>query len=389
MTDVPKTPLPSFREQLAIVYDDHMATLGGGERSALAYALALKNLDFTVEILAQRALPDPADVIRTFGAEFRDIPVRQIRTGDLTAHLRLASPTVFVNHTFMDFHANPARVGIYSQMFPVTSITSRSHPRETRALSTYQLLLSNSSFTKKYSDATWEFPTRKSHVLHPPIGQRVTDAKPEILRTLAAKKKQFVHVGRFNPGTHNKNQQVVIETFLEARNRFPSLNDWRLLLIGNANQDSAARSYLAECKKLAAASGGTVEIRQDAPEDELFKALAESFGYVHATGAFLAPGVEPFKCEHLGLSIIEGMASGCIPIVYARGGIFDVLEPGKMGVPYMTRSGLIEAYQEVVDSFGSPRADAMQRANVEGASTVSFPAFQLRLAELLTRELTP
>lgn len=383
-----QTPLPSFKEQLAFVYDDHMATLGGGERSALAYALALKNLDFTVEILAQRDLPRPDDISRTFGAEFAGITIRQVKTRDLTWYMRGAGPMVFVNHTFMDFHANPARIGIYSQMFPVSPVNRRTRPKEAWALSTYQLMLSNSSFTKKYCDATWEFPAAKSLVLHPPIGQRATDAKPRVLSNLSQKTKQFVHVGRFNPGTHNKNQKIVIEAFMEAHAKHAALKDWKLLLIGNANQDAAAKTYLADCKKLAAESHGAVEILQDAPEETLFHTLEESFGYVHATGAFLAPGVEPFKCEHLGLSIIEAMACGCIPIVYARGGIFDVLEPGRMGIPYMTREGLMEGFLQVAAIHGSPEAEAMQRANVEAAASVDFRAFQSKLASLIARELT-
>ena len=379
--------LPSFHGQLAVVYDDYMMTLGGGERSALAYALALQNLGFTVEILSRNAVPSTDEIEKVFGSEFASIRLRQIPNTSIFDYLKPAGLRVFVNHTFMSFERNPAAIGIYSQMFPVTEITKSTHPDETDNLASYNLMLSNSSFTKRYTDGMWSFPIDRNHVLHPPIGAGHLQLADQHGGTLPKKEKYFVNIGRFNPGTHNKNQKIIIEAFLAARDRFSSLADWKLILIGNANEDSESRAYHKDCVSLAKDSKGSVEIHANLPANVLSKWLTEAFCYVHATGAFTLPGADPFKCEHFGLSIIEGMAHGCIPLVYARGGIFDILEPGKMGIPYITPTGLVEGMGEISDLYGTDQAAQMNTDNIEAAQVCSQANFTESLAGHISQQI--
>jgi glycosyltransferase involved in cell wall biosynthesis len=378
--------LPSFSGQNAVVYDDYLRTMGGGERSALAYAAALAKLDFSVEIVSTQPLPCRSDIVQIFGSEFADIEMTRMLTDDVYSYLKRAELRVFVNHTFMDFTKNPAKIGIYAQMFPVSRINMREERQKACHLQSYNLMLCNSSFTKTYTTGLWEFPKEKVHVLHPPIGQKHVDAAKSRGAIHKKKRKQFVNIGRFNPGTHNKNQKIIIEAFLDARSRFPDLKDWSLTLIGNANQDEESHKYLESCKELAATKTGAVEIQNNIPEEQLIERLKESFGYVHATGAFHLPGENPFKCEHLGLSIIEAMAYGAIPIVYARGGIFDILEPGSMGIPYITYEGLVEGFRDVATLYGSAEAITMQSKNMAAASNEGLESFISRFADFLARE---
>lgn len=379
--------LPSFREQLAVVYDDYLSTLGGGERSALAYARALAELGFTVELVSTLPVPERAAIRRAFGPEFDNVTIRHMPVKDVYHSLAIAGLSVFVNHTFLSFKRSPAKIGIYAQMFPVTSVNRRTHPIEVKQLESYQLVLSNSSFTKTYTDARWELPKSRSDVLHPPIASKYTDRVPAFLAKKPAKSKRFVHVGRFNPGTHNKNQKIIIETFLEAAARYPALAGWRLSLIGNSNKDEASQKYLADCKALAASSSGRVEILQDLDEDALGAALLDAYGYVHATGAFHMPGESPHVCEHLGLSIVEAAAHACIPLVYARGGIFDILDPGTAGLPYITRDGLIEGFGEIAGLHGTPAGETVQDEALRCSLKLSFTSFKEKLASFLAQEL--
>jgi glycosyltransferase involved in cell wall biosynthesis len=268
-------------------------------------------------------------------------------------------------------------------MFPNHVVSRYSQPQEAQALSTYQLMLSNSSFTKTYADGFWEYPRDRSHVLTPPIGQSFIQSARERLGSPLLKDKQFIHVGRFNPGNHNKNQLVIIESFLSARKKFANLSDWKLVLVGNVNQTPDALRYFEACKKLEREAEGRVTILNDLPQQELLKWLGQSFGYVHGTGAFIPPGSDPEKCEHFGLSIIEAMAFGCIPLVYARGGIFDVLEPGVSGIPYIDRDGLEKGMSEIAGLWGTGEGYMIQQAAIKGASVQGQEHFTAKLAQFL------
>lgn len=379
--------LPSFREQFAVVYDDYMDTLGGGERSALAYAKALHDLGFFVEIISTRPVPEQEKIVTVFGNEFSNIRINRLKVNDLSYFLNTAELSVFVNHTYMSFLPNPAKVGIYSQMFPNHLVSRFSHPREASALASYDLMLSNSSFTKTYADGYWEFPEDRSLILNPPIGEIFVEASKSRMGQKLQKKKQFVHVGRFNPGNHNKNQKVIIEAFIEASISNPILSDWNLVLIGNVNKTEASIAYYNDCKKLIERAAGRIQIKEDLPQTLLAKYLDESFGYIHGTGAFIPPGTDPQRCEHFGLSIIEAMSFGCIPLVYARGGIFDVIEPGISGLPYIDQQGLVEGMCDIAALWGLQEAESMQQAALSAASKQGQAHFTEKLAQYLALAL--
>lgn len=382
-----ETPLPSFKEQVAYVYNDYMSTLGGGERSALAYALALKELGFFVEILCGGEIPSTAKIAAIFGDEFAEIPMRSLNGTPAHVFVKTAQPTVFVNHTYMSFAPSPARIGIYSQMFPNHSVTRLTHPKEVAALASYRFMASNSSFTKRYTDMYWEYPTERSVVLHPPIGSHHVILARQLVTQKPRKERTFIHVGRFNPGNHNKNQKILIQAFLDAKTKYPELADWRFQLVGNVNQTPESQAYFAECQSLASKSSGSVEIHQDLVAHKLSQLMELAFGYVHGTGAFIPPGIDPHKCEHYGLSIVEAMAHGALPLVYARGGVFDVLEVGTMGIPYISYEGLVEGFAEIAAKYGTSAAETMQEACLNSAAKRGQEAFTRGLGQLISEGL--
>jgi|GEM_PF-1818880 len=380
-------PHPSFAGQLAVVFNDYMHTLGGGERSALAYARALMDFGFETEILTRNEVPKASRIQETFGNEFADVPIRKISARQLYSYLKPAGVMVFVNHTFLSFEPNPGKIGFYSQMFPERTVRRHEHSREWAALQTYSSLLCNSSFTQTYSLGRWDFPAEKTHVLIPPISSAVIQARDQYKKFLPTKKKQFLNLGRFNPGVHNKNQKIIIEAFLAACNESTALKDWTLVLCGNRNQDSASEQYYSDCQGLADKSNGLVKLRANLPVDELHQLLEDSFGYVHGTGAFVPAGVSPEKCEHFGLAIAEAMAHGCIPLVYARGGIFDVLDQKNGGFAYANRQQLIAGFQKISQMYSSEDAYQFQISNVSSLDRVSREHFTQRLLELILGEI--
>lgn len=385
--------LPSFREQIAVVYNDYLSTLGGGERSALCYALALRDLGFTTVVGCRGRIPAVSVMEDLFGEDLSGIAFEAVHGESAAAFFKPAGVSVWVNHTYMSFEPNPGRLGLYSLMFPQQGLDARSDKRQLTALSTYQHFLSNSSFTELYGRALWKIPQKKSLVLHPPISRthiaKSREATLQLAKGGLGKKKQFVHVGRFNPGSHNKNQKVLMEAFLEASARDARLSEWAFVFVGNVNEDPASRAYHAECQELASRSGGRIRIEASVPFHRLTVLLEESFSYVHGTGAFEAPGQSPSVCEHLGLSILEGMSAGCLPLVYGRGGIFDFLTPGKSGFFYLTPEGLAEGLSLVAGLHGSPEALALQEATLEASRLASYERFRARLADIVCGKGNP
>lgn len=373
-----------FRKCRAVVLNDNLHILGGGERSSLAYARALADLGFETQVLTTQALPDPARVRRLFGDDFADIPLRPVPPEDPIGFLRQMDIHLFVNHSFMSVIPNPGRLGFYAVMFPIETLRKPERTNEVFNLNTYHRMVCNSTYTLRYTRERWEYWPHRFEVLHPPVGREAAGAAREPAGPLlAGKKRRFAHVGRFNPGLHNKNQDLLIETFAEARTRFPALRGWSLAMAGNVNDDPGSRAYFERCAGLARGAEGAVTLLPGASDGDLFRLLRESFGYVHGTGAFLAPDERPELCEHFGISIVEGMACGCVPLVYRLGGVFDVLRVPERGIAYATREELIDGYARIASLYDTRAARRIQQGNRDAARQVTQDAFTRKLKGIL------
>jgi len=367
----------------AVVYNDHLAALGGGERSTFAYAKALQELGYATEVASFRPVPSAETLVARFGEEFATVPVRTIPREEAQAYLGARDLAVFVNHTLMSFLPNPAPLGVYAQMFPTWALRSPEHDAEIRAIESYQLVLSNSEFTQRYTRQRWGDAPRRLEVLRPPIGSTTVESARKFALDPPRKAKQFVHVGRFNPSLHNKNQLVLIEAFLRAKSQFAVLRDWRLTLLGALGSTDRDVEYHARCLALAEPARESISIRTNVPESMMNAVLAESFAYVHATGAFLPPSIAPERCEHFGLSILEGMSHGCLALVYARGGVWDVAADAPGVHAYLTERELVEGYAHLATLYDAPVSQQLARDNAARASVENFTAFKQRLKALL------
>jgi len=102
------------------------------------------------------------------------------------------------------------------------------------------------------------------------------------------------------------------------------IKDWSFYLAGGAGYGDA--EYVNGLK--AQAKGYPIEILPNLPFNNLKKLYSESSIYWHASGY---DEVDPAKMEHFGITTVEAMASGCVPIVINMGGQKEIVDNGKNG----------------------------------------------------------
>lgn len=189
----------------------------------------------------------------------------------------------------------------------------------------------NAYFTKQYIDRTFGV---ESAVLYPPVN---------ILAKKIKKENIILHVGRFrarnvdvNRLVDYKKQEVMIRVFKDLVKS--GLKEWRFILAVGLKEDD--RVNFGQLQK--EAFGYPIEFMINKTNKELWDLYSRAKIYWHASGYGEDLKRHPERAEHFGISTVEAMAAGTVPVVFAAGGQREIVEDGKDGFFWKTLSQLQE-----------------------------------------------
>lgn len=307
------------------IYSPYLDTLGGGERYMMTIAQILSD-DNLVDVLLDAHL-------HSFGADRLKKDLEERFNLDLSKANFIKGP-VGKDSSFLArlFFLKKYRILFYltdGSIFYPTAKKNILHIQSPLVgqpakggwgkikLKGWDLIIYNSNFTQKHSENNWPL---KSRVIYPPVD--IDTIKP--LR----KKKHILSVGRFFGYLKDKKHQLLIKSFRNL-NKDARVKSWSLHLAGSAS--GGDKDYLEDLKKIA--GGLDVNFYPNLGYDDLIKLYGESSIYWHAAGF---GEDDPTKMEHFGISTVEAMAAGCVPVVIGKGGQTEIVEHGKSGFLWNT-----------------------------------------------------
>lgn len=183
-----------------------------------------------------------------------------------------------------------------------------------QGLDTYNVFFTNSNFTKKWTRRYWG---KNSLVLYPPVDI-------EKFRFRSVKKKNIIlNVGRFFVGGHSKRQDVLLDTYIKMYKSGQVAKNWELHFVGGVASGDEHRDYLNNL--ISVAKGYPVFFHLSVEFDELVKLFGAAKIYWHATGFGVNERKDPIKMEHFGITPVEAMTAGCVPVVYRGGGLSETV----------------------------------------------------------------
>ena len=176
-------------------------------------------------------------------------------------------------------------------------------------LNTWKHIITNSYFTKKWIKNYWK---KEAFVIHPPIQvQNNVESKTE-------KEINLVSVGRFNRGSRSKRQDLICDVFKKIIDKSPvKLN---LHLIG-FTQD---KKFIEELKSRS--KGYPIFFHENCAVSQRNELLKTSHIFISATGFNIDETTEPNNLEHYGISVVEAMSLGCVPVVIGKGGHLETVD---------------------------------------------------------------
>ncbi|MDQ5951813.1 MAG: hypothetical protein QG639_1094, partial [Patescibacteria group bacterium] len=134
------------------------------------------------------------------------------------------------------------------------------------------------------------------------------------------KEKIILNVGRFYKQLHAKRQDILIEAFKELTLRHTDLmKGWKLILVGTIEDTEYVQSLQTQI------GSAPIQLMNDVSRSELIDLYQKSSVYWHATGYDVDEESLPEKVEHFGISTVEAMAAGAVPIVHYKGGQKEIL----------------------------------------------------------------
>lgn len=182
-------------------------------------------------------------------------------------------------------------------------------------ISSYDDFISNSLYTKHW---TVKLLGVKSKMLPPPIDV-------DIFKSSSAKKNYIISVGRFFVGSHNKKHIELIKAFKKMYNdNFEIMKFWEYHLCGGTTKGRANKIYLKMVKR--EAEGYPIFIHENISLSDLIKLYSESKIFLHASGYNEDERFAPEKFEHFGITTVEAMASGCVPVVINKAGQRQIVQ---------------------------------------------------------------
>ncbi|KKQ67199.1 MAG: hypothetical protein US86_C0001G0126 [Candidatus Daviesbacteria bacterium GW2011_GWA2_38_24] len=183
-----------------------------------------------------------------------------------------------------------------------------------KRLESYQVIMANSEFTKRWVHNYWK---RESKVVNPPV-EMLFD-KYSLAKF---KKKNWIcSVGRFFVLGHSKRQDILIEAFKKLCDQ--GLTGWKLHLVGGVSPDPKTLQYVSYLKEQA--RGYPVVFHFSATREEVEQVYLNSKIYWHAAGFNSKGTKEPIKLEHFGITTVEAMSAGCVPVVINQGGQIEII----------------------------------------------------------------
>jgi len=297
------------------VFDPYLDTLSGGEKYMLTIASCLAQDN---EVFVFWDENEETEIKKTaskkLGLDLSDIKFTEnIFAKDVSTVSRLIESNKFDAIVYLSDGSIPmvgTKLYVHFQ-FPVEWVNGQSLKTKVK-LSFVKKIFCNSKFTKKFIDNKLNV---RSEILYPPIDLHVVKG---------VKKENIVlHVGRFDvneQGVNYKKQDVMIDIFKEMVDS--GLKDWKFkLILGVADKD---QDKLGEYRKMI--KGYPVELIVNISNQELWEHYSKSKIYWHATGYGENLERNPEKAEHFGITTVEAMGSGCVPVVFNAGGQREIIE---------------------------------------------------------------
>lgn len=310
-------------------YSPYLHVLGGGERYILQMA-SLLSQDHIVDVFGEKKLQRKAE--RFFGLNLSKINFLSWETSKTKRILKTKEYDRFFYVTDGSLFISLAGKNYLIVQVPQKSMYDWNLAAQIKLFSWPNVLV-YSQYVKNYIDKWWKV---KSLIFPPAVNNKEFQTRP--------KENIILSVGRFFPLPHSKKQEVLVHAFKKMRE--DGLKEWKLVLAGGV--DEQAKDYLNMIKEKAKSL--PVDVRTNLSYSDLLDLYSRAKVYWHAAGFGQNLEKYPERAEHFGITTLEAMASGCVPLVYPAGGQREIVDDETDGFYWQSEQELCQKTLKLLEN---------------------------------------
>ncbi|WKZ26017.1 MAG: glycosyltransferase family 4 protein [bacterium] len=317
----------------AAIYNPYLDTLGGGERYTIEFCRVLSEIGYNVDIEWKNG-----EILKKISNRFGvKVPqnikvVEDIKKGkdyDICFWVSDGSiPTLNARKNILHFQV------------PFKNVNGSSLLNKMKLFRINDVIC-NSRFTKSVIDKEYGVD---SIVLYPPIETRLFNPK--------RKENIILYVGRFSSLLQSKGQDVLVNTFKKLYD-FKSSKDygnksWKLVLAGGVEVGSSELLY----KLKLMVDNYPIEIVESPKFKELQALYGKAKIFWSASGFGVDQNKNPEKVEHFGMTVVEAMSAGVVPVITSNGGHLEIVSSGKNGYLWHNEQDLLDLTTKLINEKG-------------------------------------
>lgn len=312
------------------IYSPYLDTLGGGEKYILSAAECLKKDSEVTIFWNDLSIVSKAEA--RFDLNLKDIVFAPniFQSKNLLKKFLKTKPFdsfIYVSDGSIPFLYSKNNIVLFQ--FPVPWVKSNSPLQKTKFRRVNHFIC-YSEFVKKYIDN--KFKTN-AVVIPPPVYIEIKKINKENI---------ILSVGRFTKAMNTKKQEVLIDAFKKMYET--GLRNWKLVLVGSYRPEDI--DYFEDIKKRAA--NFPIEVLGNVSYDDLVSYYNKSKIYWHAAGFGEDLDKHPERAEHFGISTVEAMITGNVPLVFNGGGQKEIVEDKKDGFLWNSADELIDLTAKLI-----------------------------------------
>ncbi|OIP84483.1 hypothetical protein AUK04_02335 [Candidatus Roizmanbacteria bacterium CG2_30_33_16] len=364
-----------MKRKIVALYSPYLDVLGGGEKHILSILQVLEKEEYEINIFwdtnLQKKIEEQfslqfSNKINWLPNTFKDSGQARM-TFILNRANNLKQFDMFFYVTDGSYFLSTAKKNFIFCMVPQKSLYQMNFINRLKTKNCN--FICNSKYTQSWL-TKWGI---KNQVIYPYISNDFINL--DINKLKLKKENIILSVGRFFGHLHSKKQSEIIKAFNKLKQDNSLYKDFELILAGGLREED--KTYFESLKKLILDHSDII-LAPNLSFTKLLDLYKKAKYFWHFAGYGVDENATPELVEHLGITPLEAMSSGCLTYCYNAGGSKEIIQDYKNGFLFDNADNLLRkmvAYNQA--------KDIVQYAHSYVKDNFGFKIFEKRVKEII------